>query len=94
MAFPGKRAAAIWILIPITLFFCSPAFAADGDSDGFDDAVDNCPTVYNPDQDDTDFDGIGDFCDLPPGDLNGDGKYSVVDALCGILVALSRTTRS
>lgn len=36
---------------------------ADGDDDGVDDAIDNCPGVYNPDQLDSDEDGIGDACE-------------------------------
>jgi hypothetical protein len=35
----------------------------DGDSDGIADAIDNCPSDYNPDQTDTDGDGLGDVCD-------------------------------
>ncbi len=37
----------------------------DGDVDGFGDSVDNCPTVSNADQLDTDFDGVGDACEAP-----------------------------
>jgi len=35
----------------------------DSDGDGILDPSDNCPLVYNPDQTDTDGDGIGDPCD-------------------------------
>jgi len=34
----------------------------DPDCDGIDSDVDNCPTVYNPDQTDTCNDGVGDAC--------------------------------
>jgi putative Ig domain-containing protein/von Hippel-Lindau disease tumor suppressor protein/thrombospondin type 3 repeat protein len=38
----------------------------DTDGDGVPDAVDNCPTVPNPDQSDLDGNGIGDVCDAAP----------------------------
>jgi len=52
----------------------------DSDNDGFGDPGheendcpdDNCPAVYNPDQEDTDLDGIGDSCDTCT-DTDGDG---------------------
>jgi len=37
--------------------------ATDSDSDGVADPSDNCPTVPNPTQLDTDRDGLGDVCD-------------------------------
>jgi len=42
----------------------------DADGDGATDDVDNCPTLVNPGQIDTDGDGFGDDCDP---DLDGDG---------------------
>jgi hypothetical protein len=41
----------------------------DLDGDGIAANTDNCPLVYNPDQIDTDADGIGDICD-PCDNLN------------------------
>jgi hypothetical protein len=35
----------------------------EADGDGWLDDVDNCPTIYNEDQDDLDTDGVGDACD-------------------------------
>ena len=38
---------------------------SDIDEDGIADGDDNCPLVYNPDQLDTDEDGLGDVCEIP-----------------------------
>ena len=46
---------------------------ADDDGDGVDDAVDNCPGMFNPGQEDWNANGIGDHCE----DADGD---SVIDA--------------
>src|SRR5207249_2304542 len=50
----------------------------DADGDGFPDAVDDCPTVANPDQQDSDHDGVGDACETG-GDADGDGVADAAD---------------
>lgn len=43
-------------------------FFVDGDGDSIIDSVDNCPAAVNPDQADSDANGVGDACEeaLPP----------------------------
>jgi hypothetical protein len=55
-------------------------------SDGYGDACDNCPDVFNANQDDSDLDGIGDTCDNCPNvsnadqdDLDEDGEGDACD---------------
>lgn len=56
---------------------CSGTFQ-DADGDGVGDINDNCPNTVNPDQTDTDSDGVGDACDT---DIDGDGCTNIND--CG-----------
>jgi hypothetical protein len=58
----------------------------DPDADGILSLADNCPTVYNPDQEDFDLDEIGDSCDnclAAPNpdqlDTDGDGEGDACD---------------
>ncbi len=52
----------------------------DQDEDGITDGDDNCPTVYNPEQEDTDSDGVGDACDVCINDPENDADE---DGICG-----------
>lgn len=53
-----------------------PEPVVDMDADGVPDTDDNCPTVPNPDQKDTDLDQDGDLCDI---DDDDDGVIDAVD---------------
>ena len=63
------------------------AMTGDRDNDGVPDAVDNCPDVANPVQDNEDGDAFGDACDPcppvadtdPPRDSDGDGVSDQCD---------------
>ncbi|MDH4158380.1 MAG: thrombospondin type 3 repeat-containing protein, partial [candidate division Zixibacteria bacterium] len=62
---------AIHTVVEWALVIC-PALEDDQDGDGIPDADDNCPTIFNPGQEDADGDGSGDVCD-PCTDTDGDG---------------------
>lgn len=53
----------------------------DDDSDGHCNWDDNCPTVFNPSQADSNSDGIGDACDQMCGDANGSGFVDIDDII-------------
>jgi hypothetical protein len=52
----------------------------DTDSDGVPDNEDNCPSTWNPNQNDSDGDSIGDWCDSCPNDSTNDGSDG--DGIC------------
>lgn len=70
------------ILLVLSLFSLSACVEEEGqidspqlvdiDSDGIPDESDNCPNIYNEEQEDEDLDGIGDACDLCT-DIDSDG---------------------
>jgi hypothetical protein len=59
--------------------------SVDNDLDEMCDFIDNCPGLFNPDQNDTDEDGLGDLCDNCPDDPNqnqSDGDNDGAGDLC------------
>ncbi len=58
-------------LTEFNIKFCLDAKAiTDDDADGYSNRADNCPTMANKDQKDSDLDGVGDVCDTYPNEFN------------------------
>lgn len=68
------------LALPITVL-PSSALAADTDCDGVEDAGDNCPSLFNPDQADLDGDSAGNRCD---DDKDGDAALDDSDNCPGV----------
>ena len=62
--------------ISLLLFSLNSFANDDSDNDGIPDLQDNCLTIANPDQFDSDSDDYGNLCD---GDLNNDGNTNTLD---------------
>ena len=79
----NENAVAARLLTP-----CVGTTGDDPDNDGFANAEDNCPSVFNPDQEDTNDNGIGDACDEPvvlTADELGSGSTTRLGDLVGTL---------
>lgn len=65
----------------ILMAFAPDNYVNDMDGDGWSDDQDNCPYTYNPEQYDSNEDGIGDACDgvMPDQDYDTDGKLDGED---------------
>jgi hypothetical protein len=61
----------------VDAFVTKVAFFQDTDNDLVADSIDNCRHIFNPGQEDTDFDGVGDSCDV--GDSLTFSVYSPID---------------
>ena len=71
----------------------------DADNDGVFDDTDNCVDGYNPNQIDTDADGMGDVCDdcnnniFTTGNLNGDDVVDIFDIMAMVdLISFNNNT--
>lgn len=65
----------MWMFM-VLLLLALPARAMDGDGDGISDETDNCVSIANMDQRDTDLDYAGDACDA---DDDGDSVPDTID---------------
>ena len=63
-------------MVPVVLGYRVVDAITDSDGDGREDVRDNCTTVPNPDQRDTDGDKFGNLCDA---DFNNDGVVNILD---------------
>jgi len=72
----------------ITAVFTSTV-PADSDGDGVPDASDNCPTVANPDQSDSNSNGTGDACETTTVSVAGQVTSVSGQALGGVGVSLA-----
>jgi len=59
---------------------CECFSVGDDDEDGVENSEDNCPTIPNADQLDSDSDDIGNVCDICPNDADNDIDQ---DTICG-----------
>ncbi len=64
-----------------------PGLEVDSDADGTPDSSDNCPTIANSDQHDSDADGTGNACEPPVADFS----YAPIPACLGLSTRFDAT---
>jgi len=68
------------LALPLAAYAGPAPGGLDSDSDGVEDAFDNCSTVANADQADADHDACGDVCDpVTTCDITNDGAVGIPD---------------
>lgn len=81
---PGRDGSTVQTVSGNFALDCSHA-PVDGDGDGVDDAMDNCPITSNADQADDDHDGIGNVCEANGApDADQDGRADTADNCPGV----------
>jgi hypothetical protein len=73
--------------------FTADTLVVDGDGDGVPDDIDNCPDTFNPDQFDSNWDGVGDACDPFIGPCPGVSAGLVSFSLLGLWWTWPRANR-
>ncbi len=76
---------------PELYYGCDGLCLADIDCDGVCDEFDNCPWIYNPNQQDSDDDNLGDDCDATPLSVE---QFSNSKSLIKMIDILGRETNS
>lgn len=77
----GEKACWAYVSGTDTLLHVADLGCLDQDGDGVCFCDDNCPYVSNPGQQDSDHNGIGDACNPLCGDVNGDWRVNIGDAV-------------
>ncbi len=93
---PPQAGVPVHTIVEFALVIC-PAECPDQDQDGICDDDDNCPTVYNPSQTNSDGDSHGDACDNCPNTDNedqADGDSDTVGDVCDNCPTVANTSQT